>query len=160
MRHLSRVHGISIGFLHDQYNQEDMIMHYVSSSLMAADICTKVFVDGQKWRNLCNQIQIFTAEQIQAGDLINFNENLNEGSAIRCLDQPDRMPRELKRYDSGFGWRMKYEELQYNIVREPKLYRIHPSTDYALRTTWIKLLKGSTKIEHACPILCHEFITN
>jgi hypothetical protein len=44
-RHLSRVHGISNGFLHDQHNQDDMIMHYVSSSLMAADIYTKAFVD-------------------------------------------------------------------------------------------------------------------
>ena len=57
------------------------------------------------------------------------------------------MPPELKGYDSGFGWHMKYEEVQYKIVREPKLYRIHPSLDYALRTTWIKSLEGWIKIE-------------
>jgi hypothetical protein len=99
MRHLGRVHGVSIGFLHETYRQGDMTMYYVSSSLMAADIYTKTFVDGQTWRDLCNRIQIFTKEQIQTGKLVSFCDVLNEGSAVRCLDQPDRMPEELKAYD-------------------------------------------------------------
>jgi hypothetical protein len=142
MRHLGRVHGVSIGFLHETYRQGDMTMYYLSSSLMAADIYTKTFVDGQKWRDLCNRIQIFTKEQIQSGQLVNFHDVLNEGSAVRCLDQPDRMPEELKAYDSGFGWHKKYEDIQYNVVREPKLYRVHSSPDYPLRTTWIKTAQG------------------
>jgi hypothetical protein len=121
MRHLGRVHGVSIGFLHETYKQDDMIMYYVPSSLMAADIYTKTFVDGQKWKDLCNRTQVFTREQIQEGRLANFYHVLNEGSAAICLDQPDRMPEELKTYDSGLGWHTKYEEMQYNVVREPKL---------------------------------------
>jgi hypothetical protein len=114
---------------------------------MAADIYTKTFVDGQKWRDLCNRIQIFTKEQIQSGQLVNFHDVLNEGSAVRCLDQPDRMPEELKAYDSGFGWHKNYEDIQYNVVREPKLYRVHSSPDYPLRTTWTKSAQGWKKIE-------------
>jgi hypothetical protein len=38
-----------MGFLHDQYDREEMRMEYVSSSLMAADIYTKTFVDAAKW---------------------------------------------------------------------------------------------------------------
>ena len=66
---------------------------------------------------------------------------------MRCLDQPDRMPDELKMYDSGLGWHTTYEEMQYNVVREPKLYRVHPSAEYSLRTTWIKSMQGWKKIE-------------
>jgi hypothetical protein len=57
------------------------------------------------------------------------------------------MPDELKVYDSGLGWHTKYEGMQYNIVREPKLYRIHPSPGYPLRTTWVKTMSGWKKIE-------------
>jgi hypothetical protein len=156
MRHLGRVHGVSVGFLHEFYKQDDMIMYYVSSSLMAADIYTKAFVDGQKWRDLCNKIRIFTEEQIRTGDLTNFYNVLNEGSAMRCLDQPDRMPEELKMYDSGLGWHTKYEEKQYNVVREPKLYRVHPSTEYSLRTTWVKSMQGWKKVEDKVDWTCQS----
>ena len=59
MRHLGRVHGVCIGFMHEQYGKSDgqptanrpgggvLKMEYVSSSLMLADIYTKEFTDEQ-----------------------------------------------------------------------------------------------------------------
>ena len=73
---------------------------------------------------------------------------------MRCLDQPDRMPKELMMHDTGLGWHTKYEEMQYNVVREPKLYRVHPSAEYSLRTTWIKSTHGWEKIEDKVDWTC------
>ena len=72
MRHLGRVHGVCIGFLHEQYSKNDgpptanrpgggvLKMEYVSSSLMLADIYTKEFTDEQKWNSLKRQIGILS----------------------------------------------------------------------------------------------------
>jgi hypothetical protein len=147
MRHLSRVHGISIGFLHEQYDNKNMNMQYVSSSLMAADIYTKTFHDSAKWAQLCAQVQVFTAEQIEGGDLTTCYEVLKSGGASRCIQQPDRMPLELKDLDSGLGWHRKDENMHYYIVREPKQYRVHQCGDFVLRTTWIKASDSWNKIE-------------
>jgi len=147
MRHLSRVHGISIGLLHEQYDNKNMNMQYVSSSLMAADISTKTFHDAVKWAQLCAQVQVFRSDQIEKGDLINCHEVLKSGGASRCIQQPDRMPPELKDLDTGLGWHRKDENMHYYIVREPKQYRVHQCNDFALRTTWIKTPASWKKIE-------------
>ena len=74
MRHLGRVHGVCIGFMHEQYKPAPddhpggavLQMEYVSSSLMLADIYTKEFMDEQKWTSLRKQIGILSpAEQQQ-----------------------------------------------------------------------------------------------
>jgi hypothetical protein len=57
MRHLSRTHGISISWLHEQC-QDQLHIEYVTTTLMAADIYTKAFHDAIKWTNLCEQINI------------------------------------------------------------------------------------------------------
>ena len=48
MRHLSRVHGVAIRFLHEQYQTGSIRMEYITTSLMAADIYTKGFTDAAK----------------------------------------------------------------------------------------------------------------
>ena len=58
MRHLSRTHGISISWLHEQCREDDIEMRYITTTLMAADIYTKAFQDAVKWNNLCEQINL------------------------------------------------------------------------------------------------------
>ena len=55
MRQLSRVHGVCIGFMHEQFSKPTtnrpggmvLQMEYVSSSLMLADIYTKEFTESK-----------------------------------------------------------------------------------------------------------------
>ena len=70
MRHMGRVHGVSIGFLHEQFLDSHMAMSCIGTANMTADIHTKEFVDSQKWYELCRQVGIHTMETIQAGDLL------------------------------------------------------------------------------------------
>jgi hypothetical protein len=48
MRHLGRVHGVSIGFWHEQFLDYNMAISYIGTAKMTADIYTKEFVDQQK----------------------------------------------------------------------------------------------------------------
>ena len=122
-------------------------MEYVSSSLMAADIYTKAFVDPSKWVHLCNQIQLFIPEHMKSGNLVDFYDILGKGSSPRCINQPDRMPEELTNHDSGFGWHSKNDDFHYVVVREPKLFRTHTDATYCFRSTWIKTMTGWNNIE-------------
>ena len=59
MRHLSKTHGISVAWLHEQYCRDDVIVKYVASALMAADLCTKPFTNPSNWDQLCLQNNLF-----------------------------------------------------------------------------------------------------
>ena len=43
MRHISRTHGVNIGWLHDVFQQPYIHMEYVVTTLQRADIFTKAF---------------------------------------------------------------------------------------------------------------------
>ena len=53
IRHLSKTKGISVAWLHEICSKEDVMLRYISTSLMAADIFTKTFTDKIKWVHLC-----------------------------------------------------------------------------------------------------------
>ena len=72
MRHLGRVHGVCIGFMHEQFDSTRIAMSYIPTSQMAADIYTKEFTDSDKWYNLCRQIGLYEEESINAGDLLSL----------------------------------------------------------------------------------------
>ena len=69
MRHLSRVRGVAIGFLHEQYQTGLIRMEYITTSLMAADIYTKGFTDAAKWFTLCGLINVISDGEISSGKL-------------------------------------------------------------------------------------------
>ena len=48
MRHLSKTKGISVAWLHQICEPDDVLLRYISTSLMAADIFTKMFTDKIK----------------------------------------------------------------------------------------------------------------
>ncbi len=53
MRHLSKTKGISVAWLHEVCGPDDVHLRYISTSLMAVDIFTKMFTDKIKWIYLC-----------------------------------------------------------------------------------------------------------
>ena len=65
MRHLGRVHGVDVEYLHRQYLTHAVAMSYIPTSQMAADIYTKEFTDGDKWMKLCRQIGLYTHDMIK-----------------------------------------------------------------------------------------------
>ena len=129
MRHLGRVHGVSIGFLHEQYRDNNMRMEYITTSLMAADIFTKAFSDGSKWNNLCHQINIVAESVLMSGDLFaHFCEYVNG----QQLSGSDKMPEVLQGLDSGYGVHNTEDGCEYEIIREPKLFRTHKDRTFCI----------------------------
>ena len=49
LRHIHRVHGVSISFLHDQWEKKAYELVYEETGYMCADILTKAFPEGPKW---------------------------------------------------------------------------------------------------------------
>jgi hypothetical protein len=72
MRHLTRVHGVCIGFMHEHFLDTSMAVSYIPTSQMAADIYTKEFTDGEKWNTLCRQIGLYTNKALVSGDLLSL----------------------------------------------------------------------------------------
>ncbi len=53
MRHFSKTKGISVARLHQICEPDDVLLRYISTSLMAAGIFTKMFTDKIKWIYIC-----------------------------------------------------------------------------------------------------------
>ncbi len=60
MRHLDRVHRISIGSLHEKLSLPNIEVRYTPSHLMAADVYTKGFTNAPKWDAAISLIGIYT----------------------------------------------------------------------------------------------------
>ena len=59
MRHLSRTHRVSVAWLHEQYQRENFVFSYVTSSDMAADIFTKPISQPDVWSHARKKINVF-----------------------------------------------------------------------------------------------------
>ena len=64
MRHLGRVHGVTVAWLHEQYTGGLFEMVYEPSSTMAADIFTKGFTNPDAWRAVCRLVSVVSPEEV------------------------------------------------------------------------------------------------
>ena len=58
MRYLHRTHRVSVSWLHEVFKGDNIVLMYEDSAKMAADICTKGFVDKDKWEQMCGLINV------------------------------------------------------------------------------------------------------
>ena len=66
MRHLLRTHRISVAWLHEVHQSEEVQVEYELTTHMAADIYTKAFNDPQKWTNACWLIGVIDPNSLEA----------------------------------------------------------------------------------------------
>ena len=111
MRHLSRTHGISISWLHEQCREDDIEMRYITTTLMAADIYTKAFQDAVKWNNLCEQINLIEPSALSLPHIHALHSLvLSESTAItakKVLTAQNLMPDDLAEWNPSFGWHQR-----------------------------------------------------
>ena len=143
MRYVSRTQGVSMKWLHEVYQRENIHSSYVPTSLMAADIFTKPYTDGIKWTNLCEQINVMPCDRFGASDLHETrgmfsirNDERNRSHAVTVSRTPpgeDDLPTKP-------GWHRMSDGRLVVIVNEPKSYRVPALSDqrtFPIRTTWL-----------------------
>ena len=67
IRQISKTHGVAISWLHELYEDRDVRMRYISTSMMAADIFTKEFTVRATWETLCQQCNIVPSTPSEQG---------------------------------------------------------------------------------------------
>ena len=65
MRHLGRVHGITVAWLHEQYANGLFNLVYEPSATMAADIFTKGFTNPETWRSVGWLVSVIRPEEVE-----------------------------------------------------------------------------------------------
>ena len=70
MRHLERSHGVSISWMHEMFTRDYMYLAYEVTDRMAADIYTKAFNDGRKWKHACLQIGVLDPSLLSDPDTL------------------------------------------------------------------------------------------
>ena len=65
MRYLSRTHGVSVAWLHEQFTGGSLRLHYERSDRMRADLLTKAFTDLARWEAACWLINVIHPDRLQ-----------------------------------------------------------------------------------------------
>ena len=89
MTHIGRTHRISIAWLHDQMQSQDVQMYRADSELMSADIFTKPFPDAKAspWKSNLKLLNIYDAAQ---ADFLDFAPSMVQ-SLRGDLDKDSRV---------------------------------------------------------------------
>ena len=155
MRHLSKNKGISVEWLHEVCGPDDVHLRYISTSLMATDIFTKMFTDKIKWIYLCMLGGLFEAGQkngVWSEALV--AEKFHEQSPRTILFGTHRpggpddtlMPPGIPLQFKGYGWHQD-ESRMILVTREPRMYRTPEDPRFAVRTTWLRTTTGWVRFE-------------
>ena len=59
IRHIGKTHGVAVSWLQELYTRVYVLMKYITTTMMAADLYTKAFTEPSKWNHLCLQNNIF-----------------------------------------------------------------------------------------------------
>jgi len=55
----------------------------------------------------------------------------------------------VRGWDNGLGWHQR-DDLEYLVVREPRLFRQHSDVSWNFRSTWVKTPQGWCQLEQDC----------
>ena len=81
MRHMSRTHGVALGFLHECLTDKHFTIEYCETRRMAADIFTKPFANAQKWVHACGLIGLSRPGQFWPADCLSVGQGSVAGKA-------------------------------------------------------------------------------
>ena len=70
MRHLERSHGVCVSWMHEMFTRDYMYLAYEVTDRMAADIYTKAFNNGRKWKHACLQIGLLDSSLLSDPDTL------------------------------------------------------------------------------------------
>ena len=91
MRHLGRVHRVSLQWLHERlgkHTQRDRtILYYENTDNMSADIYTKASIDATKWSHALQLINILTPAQLKPEAILAWHERREE--LLKEVFQPE-----------------------------------------------------------------------
>ena len=65
MRYLHRTHRVSVAWIHECFERDDMRLVYELTAKMCADIYTKAFTDTTKWQAACWLINVVDPAQLK-----------------------------------------------------------------------------------------------
>ncbi len=83
MRHLLRTHRVSVDWLHEIVNRDDVIMLYETTDRQAADVFTKGFTNVDKWVHATELINIFSPAALAS--LRGVGESPKDGVAFKVF---------------------------------------------------------------------------
>ena len=148
-----------MAWLHQICSPDDVHLRYISTSLMAADIFTKMFTDKIKWIYLCMLGGLFEhgpKNGVWSEALV--AEKTHEQSLRTVLFGTHRpggpddtlMPPGISTQFKGYGWHQD-ESRMILVCREPRMYRIPEDASLTLRTTWLRTTTGWVQFEDRIP---------
>ena len=176
MRHLERIHGISITSLHEHFSKDHFVLMYEITAKMAADIHTKGFTNSLAWKKACMLINLLDPEDLgskQLADLVQptadvdttvrqvFKSKTDEVPNFPYTEAPI-LPPEV--YRKGLSSREKLQDLlgmdPIFVVKTPTLFRTRPAgvklPANCLRSTWIFVHGKWEKVEDRVPPLLQQ----
>ena len=143
LRYVSRTQGVSIKWLHEVYQKENIVSNYTSTSLMAADVFTKVFTDAVKWCARCEQIGVAPIARLFASNVLEvhhmFSQVVLTCPGIVTHGPGQLMPLGCEKWASKPGWHAE-DECVYSVAKEPKVCRVIDggvAAEFPLRTSWV-----------------------
>lgn len=72
MRYLNRTHAVSIAAMKEIIDNEDVLIEYINTKLMKADILTKGFVSGDLWDNARRMIMTGSRSEFSNSATLDF----------------------------------------------------------------------------------------
>ena len=60
-----RTHGVSVAWLHEQFANGTLRLHYERSDRLRADLLTKAFTDSARWEAACWLINVLHPDRLQ-----------------------------------------------------------------------------------------------
>ena len=167
MRHLERIHGISITSMHEHFKRCNYVLMHEVTSKMAADIHTKGFKNPLAWKGACMLINLLDPGDLSTkglSDMVKpttdvdttvrqvFQSRTNEVPNFPYTETPI-LPPEV--YQKGLSAKEQAQQLPdmdpISVVKTPVYFRKRPpgisaATDY-LRSTWVLAHGKWEKIE-------------
>ena len=122
MKTLNRTHAVSIAAMKEVFDREDIELRYVPSARQAADIYTKAFDNGDKWKEVCILIGVYDMKTFDVQENITFWATPPPSKATLAQENEVAAPADCGRETPALGWCSRRGALGVG-VRRPRSLR-------------------------------------